>query len=409
MTLNTRRAASEETKLYQYYEVCLDSGSQVNIVDPRLLKNIKSSMKTYRSMNGTATTAKVGYLDGFFECQVCKDCPANIISMSDVEDKYPMTWIPGESITVHMDEQDVIFTKRNKMWVADFSDWIVEEEELDDMRVSLSLLTVEEKEALYTRREVRKALEAGEFLRSLGYPTQKEALSIVRHGNVINVPYSTEDIKRFFSIYGAQVPGIRGRAMNKKVKATASEDRGARLQITNQEMTADVMHIAGQKALISVSKPLGITLAQPVAMQTKAALGKALQAHINTLRSRGFEPRRIYVDPHRALKGLEGGFPGTEIDTSGAGDHLNMVDTKIRRLKEMMHAVLAGLPYKLARDKVKDLIAYAVSRFNIKSTEGLISSESPCVRFTGVKPDFKTEFGLAFGDYVRGSLQSTRS
>jgi hypothetical protein len=399
MTLSTCCAATE-ARLYEYYEVCLDSGSQVNIVDPRLLKGIKNSKKAYRSMNGTTTTAKVGYLDGFFECQACDDCPANIISMSDVEDKYPMTWIPGESIIVHMDEQDVVFNKKNKMWVADFSDWIVEEEELQGIRTSLSLLTVEEKEALYTRREVRKALEAGEFLRSLGYPTQKEALAIVRDGNIINIPYSAEDVKRFFDIYGAQVPGIRGRTVKKRVRPKTSEDRGAQLQITNQEMTADIMHVAGQKALVSVSKPLGITLAQPVASQTKEALGKALQAHINTLRSRGFEPKRIYVDPHKALKGLEGSFPGTEIDVSGAGDHLNMVDTKIPRLKELMRAVIAGLPYKLSRDRVKDLVAYAVSRTNIKGTEGLISSESPRVRFTGVKPDFRTEFGLAFGDYV---------
>jgi len=400
MVLSTPSAITEATKLFKYYEVCLDSGSQVNIVDHRLLKNIRKSKKTYRSMNGTATTGKVGYLEGFFECQASEGCPANIISMSDVEDKYPMTWVPGESITVHMDEQDVIFTKRDKMWVADFSDWIVEEEELDDMRMSLSLLTVEDKEALYTRKEVKKALEAGEFLRSLGYPTQKEAMAIVRDGNVTNVPYSAEDVKRFFDIYGPQVPGIRGRSMNRKVKHKTSEDRGARLQITSQEMTADVMHVAGQKALISVSKPLGIMLSQPIAALTRAALGKALQAHINTLRSRGFEPRRIYVDPHRALRALEGSFPGTEIDTSGAGDHLNVVDTKIRRLKELMRAVLSGLPYKLGKDRVKDLITYAVSRTNIKSTEGLVSSESPRVRLTGLKPDFKTEFGLAFGDYV---------
>jgi hypothetical protein len=78
MVLSTSRAMTEATKLFQYYEVCLDSGSQVNIVDPRLLKNIRKSEKTYRSMNGTATTGKVGYLDGFFECQASEDCPANI-------------------------------------------------------------------------------------------------------------------------------------------------------------------------------------------------------------------------------------------------------------------------------------------------------------------------------------------
>jgi hypothetical protein len=54
---------------------------------------------------------------------------------------------------------------------------------------------------------VRKALEAGEFLRSLGYPTQREALGIVRDGNVKNIPYTASDINCFYDIYG---PGCKG-------------------------------------------------------------------------------------------------------------------------------------------------------------------------------------------------------
>jgi hypothetical protein len=79
-------------------------------------------------MNGMANTTQVGYLDGFFECQACTDCPVNIISMSDVEDRYLMMWVKGESFTVHMDELDLVFYRRDKKWVADFSYWIINEE-----------------------------------------------------------------------------------------------------------------------------------------------------------------------------------------------------------------------------------------------------------------------------------------
>ena len=58
------------------------------------------------------------------------------------------------------------------------------------------------------------------------------------------------------------------------------------------------------------------------------------------------------------------------------------------------------LPYKIRKDRIKDLATYAVSRTNLRSTQGLVSSESPRVRFTGIKPDFNTELGLSFGDYV---------
>jgi len=142
-----------DEKLFKFYEICLDSRSQINIVDPRLLNNLRTVTKTYRSMNGTATLEQIGYLDGFFDCHACKDCPANILSMVDVEDRFPITWLPGESITVHIEERNIVFVRKNKMWVADFSDWIVSEEErLSELQLELNLLTVQDKEELYTRR-----------------------------------------------------------------------------------------------------------------------------------------------------------------------------------------------------------------------------------------------------------------
>jgi hypothetical protein len=121
---------------------------------------------------------------------------------------------------------------------------------------------------------------------------------------------------------------------------------------------------------------------------------------VNTLRSKGFDPTHVYADPQRGFGALQGSFPGVSIDVSGASDQLEVVDTKIRRIKEIMRAVLSGLPYRLHKDRIKDLATFAVSRTNLKSTAGLVSNKSPRVRFTGVKPEYKSEFGLAFGDYV---------
>jgi hypothetical protein len=41
-----------------------------------------------------------------------------------------------------------------------------------------------------------------------------------------------------------------------------------------------------------------------------------------------------------------------------------------------------------------------VSRLNVRRTGALYSNVSPRVLFTGVKPNFKKEFKLSFGDYV---------
>jgi hypothetical protein len=122
-------ATGSEKRLHQFYEVCLDNGSQVNIIDSRLLTNLRTARRTYRSMNGVAHTECMGYLDGFFDCQVCDSCPTNILSMARVEDMYPITYTQGDSITLHMDDRDVIFKRTDGMYVADFSDWLVDDED----------------------------------------------------------------------------------------------------------------------------------------------------------------------------------------------------------------------------------------------------------------------------------------
>ena len=55
-------STTEPNCLQEFYEVCIDDGSQVNIVNARLLTGLHSSCKGYRNMNGTSKTKRVGNL-----------------------------------------------------------------------------------------------------------------------------------------------------------------------------------------------------------------------------------------------------------------------------------------------------------------------------------------------------------
>jgi hypothetical protein len=76
------------------------------------------------------------------------------------------------------------------------------------------------------------------------------------------------------------------------------------------------------------------------------------------------------------------------------------VDAKIRRVKETYRNVKLGLPWKLPKVLVKDLVAYVVSRLNIRRTTALNENVCPRVLFTGAPVDYKKELQVAFGDYV---------
>jgi hypothetical protein len=121
---------------------------------------------------------------------------------------------------------------------------------------------------------------------------------------------------------------------------------------------------------------------------------------LNLLCSRGFIPTVVHTDPQSAFRALVGQFPEVVIDIGGAGDYVSKVDAKIRRIKELYRSVKAGLKWKLPPTLVKDLVAYAVSRINIRITTAINLNVSPRVLFTGMRINYKKELEIAFGDYV---------
>jgi hypothetical protein len=126
----------------------------------------------------------------------------------------------------------------------------------------------------------------------------------------------------------------------------------------------------------------------------------ALQGQLAVLRSRGFSPEIVYTDPHSTFRSMTQDFPGVAIDVGGANDYVAKVDAKICRIKETYRNVKLGLPWKLPKVLVKDLIAYVVSRLNIRRTTALSENVSPRVLFIGTPVDYKKELQVAFGDYV---------
>jgi len=142
MTLETCCNTSCD-RLHAEYKVCLDSGSQVNI--PKLLTNLRTSKRGFHSMRGSSATNRISFLEGFYECQACDNCPTSVLSQADLEDIYPVTCVQGESYTMHMDDRDLVFVRRDKMYVADFSDWLVtDEQRKEELHTSLNLFTIAE-------------------------------------------------------------------------------------------------------------------------------------------------------------------------------------------------------------------------------------------------------------------------
>jgi hypothetical protein len=372
-------------------EVLLDNCADISIIRPHLLEGIKDSEHNVK-INGvgglTLTVSKTGYLPEFFQVYASENTLANVLSFSDVEDVYPISYVEKTAFIVHLPHKDIAFKRRGKLYVAQWDE------------VATMMATVQETEAMYTKAEISRAKEAHAFIKNSGYPSADEAVKMVEHGNFIDMPnISRADIKRAYEVYGMPVEYTRGK-MTKKKATRIRYEPALRDNSKDQVLYTDVMHIDENMFLISVCEPLQLTLQTHVLNESAATLGIALQSHIQVLREKSFAVTCVHVDPASAFQALRTQFPGTEIDVGGARDFVAKVDAKIRRLKDTYRCVKAGLPWTLAFSHVKHLVAYAVSRINLYSTTSLAGVLSPRVLFTGIKPNYKKELSLAFGDYV---------
>ena len=373
------------------HEVYLDNCSEVSVLHPRFLTDLRNTQDMgFAGLSGDTTDiTTVGYLEDFFDCLACENCSANILSQSDVEEKYEITYVQGEKYIVHLPERDLEFKRRGKLYVADMSDWIT------TARVHA---TTAERESLYTKKEVIRAKQAQDFIKASGYTSEKEAAHMVNDGNITGVPITAKDIHRAFDIYGRPAAAVRGKTTRKKV-SRAEVDDALKEQRTDQVLYTDVMKVREQAYLVSLVEPLQLVVTSNIDREKTENFGLAIQAQLNLLRSRGFNPVRIHMDPQPALSALVGQFPGVEIDITGAGDHLDKVDAKIRRLKETIRSVSAGLPWKLPSSRVKDLVTYATIRTNARRTTSSTTAVAPRVAFTGRKINYKKEYELEFGTY----------
>jgi hypothetical protein len=181
---------------------------------------------------------------------------------------------------------------------------------------------------------------------------------------------------------------IQGKLTKKTVGRLCVDDT-LRAEIKNQQVYTDEMHVDGVCFLVSVSVPLYLRLQCKIEIEGSTEVGMALQAHLAILRSWGFVPTVVNTDYASVFRAITQVFPGVEIDIAGAEEYVAMIDSHICWMKEQYCSIKSGSTWELPRYRVKDLVAYAVSRLNIRHASDINTNVCPRVLFTGIKPNFK--------------------
>jgi hypothetical protein len=261
----------------------------------------------------------------------------------------------------------------------------------------------------YSKQQIKGADLARDMMERAGYPSAGELQRMARQGNIAGMPITATDVSIADDLYGPVLAQVRGKTTKRKSTSDPSWDAEAKCQQTYQTMISDIMYVKQKPYLVSMSQPLNLTMATKLESELTEVLGRAVTDQINLVKSRGFEVRRLRIEPQASMKALTGRLPGVEVDVTGAGDHLDILDNKIRRIKETIRSVASALPYRLPGSKLNHLVFYCIGRLNFRSTTSRGDHESPYTAFTGRKPRYDKELGLQFGEYCEVYVPSVVS
>lgn len=114
----------------------------------------------------------MGYLQDFSPIHASESMHANILSLADVEDIYPVTYIPTKLFIVHLPDHDIIFNRVGKHYVVDWS------------KMYNTFVT----KGVYTKAEEHRAKLAYVLIQNSGYPLLVEAVHLIEDGNIVGLP-----------------------------------------------------------------------------------------------------------------------------------------------------------------------------------------------------------------------------
>jgi hypothetical protein len=179
-------------------EILLDNQADISIIQPELLRQVQPTSEVVR-VNGVGGVQlelrKIGYLDNFFQVYTSTETQVNILSFSEVEELYRITYEPFVGFNIHTPVGDILFEKKGKLHVADFAAY------------GNVLVT-----QVYTKAEMVRAHAVQELVRNAGYPSYQEFIYLLQDGNFSHLPNLTaKDVRRAYDLFRKSAAFLRGR------------------------------------------------------------------------------------------------------------------------------------------------------------------------------------------------------
>jgi hypothetical protein len=204
-------------------------------------------------------------------------------------------------------------------------------------------------QAMFTKRQAEEAKLARVIKRDLGYASDKDMIEMINSGAIINLPITAQDVRNATAIFGPDVPSLKGKTVKMK-PAIAKIEAIPRPLTIEQSLHADIMFVDSEPFLISVTTPLLMTMVSYLPTRAVKDVEGALFGQINTYKSENYSVRVLLSDNEGAVAKLTSKLNsiGIRVNPAGPGQHVPVVERKIKQIKERVRAHITTLPFILA-------------------------------------------------------------
>ena len=405
-----KQSASSRPKDLDLRKVLLiDSQSTVDLFcDPSLCTEVYKTNGSMRlNSNGgnmrISQKAKVkGYFrDAWFDVRAI----TNIVALANVQEQYRVTcdsWSGGDFV-VHRECDG----KPNMLFRRHASGLHYHDPRDEEHFTFVS--TVEDNKKQFTKRQIQRADVAKNLYSKLHFPSWRDFKWIVAAGMVRNSPVTLQDIKNCETIYGKDVAALKGKTVRKQPKSVATDIVKVPkefLKLHNEvEVDMDIFFVNKIPFFISLSKVIYFTAITHLANRKVETIFMAFKQIYGFYMRRGFRIVMVNADGEfDALKPLIESLPGgPRVNCAAKGEHVPMIERRIRVVKERCRSIRSALPFMCIPFLITVWTVMGVgTMINAFPTKGSISATlSPMTIMSGEVLDYKKQLALQVGSYCQ--------